>query len=182
MSLAVLLATAHAAVPRHHRVAVLDEAIALPGTHVLAPPVHPGLLAGLSLWSSGGARLEHRLQLDVSTYRHRPVEHVLSALPCWQGTGWLAPPLGLSVLGGVGYRHALPTGPAYARDAAGRPRRARWGRPGLTAALGLGLDLRLGERWAVLLQHRASLDGPSSPELAPVIPHASTLLGLEHRR
>lgn len=164
---------------QHHRLTVLDEAMALPATSLVSTPIHPGLMVGTSPWSSGGERLEHRLQLDGGVYLHAPLEHALFLLPSWQETCWPTRPLGLSLLGGVGAKLALPASPRWTKQD-GEWRSSTRLHPELTAQLGLGLDLRVHERWTVILQHRGALDAPFSPELAPAMFHRTTHLGLEY--
>jgi hypothetical protein len=176
------LAAAHAASLSHQRITLLDEAIAVPATALVPTPLHPGVMVGTSLVSSVTEHLEHRLQLDVGGYLHRPVEHALFVLPTWQGTWWPVRALGVSLLGGVGYKHGFYGAPTFVERDGAWVRRTRPGRPEVTGQVGAGLAVRASERWSVLVQHRGSVDGPFSPDLAPALLHLTTHLGLEYRR
>jgi len=178
-----LLAPLALAAPwQHQRVTLFDEAIAVPFTAAVPTPIHPGLLVGTSVAAWGSGALEHRVQLDVGGYLHRPIEHALFVLPGWQGTWRPLQAIGLSVLAGVGYKHAFYAAPTWVRRDGDWVRRIRAGRPEVTGQLGLGLDLHLDERWAIVVQHRGSVDGPFSPEFAPAMFHLSTHVGVEVRR
>jgi hypothetical protein len=180
--LTILTTLALAAPWQHQRVTLFDEAIAIPLTAAVPTPVHPGILIGTSVWSSGTEHLEHRLQLDLGGYLHRPIEHALFVLPHWQGTWRPVSRLGLSLLGGAGYKHAFYAAPTWVQRDGAWVRRRRAGHPEVTGQLGLGVDVRLDDHWALLVQHRGSVDGPFSPELAPAMFHSSTHLGVEVRR
>jgi hypothetical protein len=176
------LTAAHAASWSHQRVTLFDEAIAVPATALVPMPLHPGVMAGSSIVSAGNEHLEHRLQVDVGGYLHRPVEHAVFVLPTWQGTWWPVRMLGVSLLGGVGYKHSFYSTPTWVERDGAWVRSARGGRPEVTGQAGVGLDVRTGDRWSVMVQHRGSVDGPFSPDLAPALLHLTTHLGLEYRR
>lgn len=176
------LSAAHAASWSHQRVTLFDEAIGVPGTALVTTPLHPGVTLGTSIVSGGGEHLQHRLQLDVGGYLHRPVEHAVFALPSWQGTWWPAQVVGVSLLAGVGYKHSFYATPTWIRRDGVWVRSVRGGRPEVTGQVGLGVDVRVDDRWSVVVQHRGSADGPFSAELAPAMLHLATHLGLEYRR
>jgi|GEM_PF-1713400 len=188
-SAALASPTAAESAPHFLRATVLNEAIAVPFTRLFPTPVHPGMLVGTSLWARelDGVRFPrtHRMQLDLSLYRHPLIEMAVVALPTWQTTWRPWKLAGLSLLGGIGYKHSIYPGETYARneDTGVYEPSTHWGHPEATAVVGFGLDVSVSDGWSVIAQYRGSVDGPFSSTLGmPVMTHLTTHLGVEYRR
>lgn len=175
------LLTASQAAELPVRVLLTDTSIAFPfGTSPFAT-LHPGVLVGLPVWQRHSGHFHHRIELETGFAHVAPIETALSLVPSWQTTFWTRA-LGLSLLAGLGYKHAFDAGHAYVlRDGAYTPGR-RAGNPGLTAQIGLGVDVRVHEHVTVVAQVRSGLEGPYNPALTAVLPRTWTLLGVEVRR
>ena len=179
----LLCSQAHATPGKNLRATVFNEAIAIPFTALATTPVHPGFMAGTSLMSVEGQRLDHRLHLDVGFYHHPLMENAVFVLPTWQSTWWLAPRLGVSGIAGVGYKHAFYPNTTYSSENGTSSEQFAWGHPEITTTLGFGVKVPINNTWALIAQYRGSLDGPFSKELGmPAMTHITTHIGVEYRR
>ncbi len=167
------------------RLTAFNESFAIPFASLGSVPVHPGGSVGAALWSGcqgEGQRFEHHLRLDLGYYHHALMENALTILPNWESTWWMARPIGLSMMGGVGYKHTFYPSQTFRKHAGSYAKKWSVGHPELSVQVGLGLHIAVATNWSVVAQYRGSADGPFSPELAPIMTHMTTHLGLEYRR
>jgi hypothetical protein len=144
------------------RISVLTEASTLPSYKVVRIPVHPGVSFGLDFWEKNGEHWSRSLTAELGYYYQEMSEHAIMLGGIYGLSYETSFGLKPKFFAGLGYKHSILPGHVYTLEDAEYVSTHHKGQPQVTLKLGLGLEYRLSEKFALTTEYAVMAASPYS--------------------